>query len=86
MSTTTTEKQPTTVRASHDSPLSVADRCDSCGAQAYGRAYIHDFEEQLLFCAHHLNRHMPKLKGAARHIEDFTAALHKEEAGGLTAV
>jgi hypothetical protein len=34
------------------SPLTVADRCDRCGAQAFVRATMASGAE-LLFCAHH---------------------------------
>jgi len=40
-------------------PLTAVDRCDSCGAQAYIRAVMPSGE--LLFCAHHGNRHREKL-------------------------
>ncbi|WP_153398439.1 DUF7455 domain-containing protein [Ornithinicoccus halotolerans] len=41
--------------------LTVADRCDRCGAQAYVRARLAD-DLELLFCGHHGREHLDKLK------------------------
>ncbi|MBW8173501.1 hypothetical protein K0651_10645 [Ornithinimicrobium sp. Arc0846-15] len=41
--------------------LTVADRCDRCGAQAYVRARLAG-DLQLLFCAHHGREHTDKLR------------------------
>ncbi|MGA8045682.1 MAG: hypothetical protein WCA30_05375 [Dermatophilaceae bacterium] len=49
-------------------PLSAADRCDRCGAQAYVRATLHGGGE-LFFCAHHARKHIPALREVA-HIHD----------------
>lgn len=46
------------------SPLTAADRCDRCGAQAYVRARLHAGGE-LFFCAHHGREHLPKLRDLA---------------------
>ena len=46
-----------------DRPLTALDRCDSCGAQAYVRVVLNGSE--LLFCAHHANKHEPKLRPLA---------------------
>ncbi|MBP1325193.1 hypothetical protein JOF28_000425 [Leucobacter exalbidus] len=46
-----------------DRPLTSLDRCDSCGAQAYVRVALGGSE--LLFCAHHANKHEAKLKPMA---------------------
>ena len=43
--------------------LSAADRCDSCGAQAYHRVTMPSGE--LYFCAHHGNQHREKLAPVA---------------------
>lgn len=48
--------------------LTAADRCDSCGAQAYIRAVVNDVE--LLFCAHHGKKHEEKLKQIAQSWHD----------------
>ena len=49
--------------------LTVADRCDRCGAQAYVRARLHSGGE-LLFCAHHGREHLPKLQDVTAEIVD----------------
>lgn len=41
--------------------LTVADRCDRCGAQAFVRARLAGGFE-LLFCAHHGREHLNKLR------------------------
>ncbi|CAN5189419.1 hypothetical protein BH09ACT3_BH09ACT3_03060 [soil metagenome] len=43
--------------------LTAADRCDSCGAQAYIRVAIGSSE--LLFCAHHGRKYQEKLSAVA---------------------
>ncbi|MFV0374599.1 hypothetical protein [Microbacterium sp.] len=67
--TTTTE--PDTV-AGHR--LTAADRCDSCGAQAYIAAEVSGSE--LLFCAHHGRKYEAKLREVASTWHDETARLH----------
>ena len=57
MTATTTETEEEVVYE-----LSSRDRCDSCGAQAYMRATLANGSE-LLFCAHHGNKHREKLSG-----------------------
>ncbi len=54
--------------------LTVADRCDRCGAQAYIRARLVSGGE-LLFCAHHGREHLPALQGQAVEIHDESARL-----------
>lgn len=54
-------------------PLSAADRCDRCGAQAYVRATLHGGGE-LFFCGHHARKHIPALRELA-HIHDETDRL-----------
>lgn len=55
-------------------PLSALDRCDSCGAQAYVRATLSGSE--LLFCAHHANKHEEKLRPMAETWHDESHKLH----------
>ena len=43
------------------SPLTAADRCDRCGAQAYIRATLASGSD-LLFCAHHAREYETGLK------------------------
>ena len=40
-------------------PLTLLDRCDRCGAQAYVRTELNDLE--LLWCRHHFEAHGPRL-------------------------
>ncbi len=62
MSTTVTE------------PLTAADRCDRCGAQAYVRVTLTSGGE-LLFCGHHGKAHSDKLSQVALKIHDETNKL-----------
>jgi hypothetical protein len=56
------------------SPLTAADRCDRCGAQAYLRVELQSGGE-LLFCAHHAREHGDKLKEIAVNLVDETHKL-----------
>ena len=59
--------------------LTVADRCDRCGAQAYVRARLADGLE-LHFCAHHGRAYLDKLRGLDDiDILDETHKLQAEE-------
>jgi hypothetical protein len=58
-------------------PLSAADRCDRCGAQAYVRVSLASGGE-LLFCAHHGRAHSEKLREVATDIQDETNRLGVE--------
>ncbi len=64
-----------TAFAPSSSPLTAADRCDRCGAQAYLRVELQSGGE-LLFCAHHAREHGPKLKEVAVALVDETDKLH----------
>ncbi|WP_102508442.1 DUF7455 domain-containing protein [Sanguibacter massiliensis] len=57
-------------------PLTVADRCDRCGAQAYVRVTLPVGE--LLFCAHHSRAHADAYASVALEIQDETDRLHEE--------
>ncbi|MBK4346720.1 DUF7455 domain-containing protein [Lacisediminihabitans changchengi] len=57
--------------SSHE--LTAADRCDSCGAQAYIRVAIG--ESELLFCAHHGKKYQEKLSTIASDWHDESARL-----------
>jgi hypothetical protein len=50
-------------------PLTAADRCDRCGAQAYLRVLLLSGGE-LLFCAHHGREHGDALRTVASDIHD----------------
>jgi hypothetical protein len=56
------------------SPLTAADRCDRCGAQAYVRATMASGSE-LLFCAHHWHENETALREIAGSIHDETERL-----------
>ena len=51
--------------------LTVMDRCDRCGAQAYVRALLPNGLESL-FCAHHSRQHSSALTKIAVDIHDET--------------
>jgi len=55
-------------------PLTAADRCDRCGAQAFVRVLLPNSGE-LLFCAHHNRQHAPVLAKVAAEIQDETERL-----------
>ncbi|MBO3129599.1 DUF7455 domain-containing protein [Dermatophilus congolensis] len=56
-------------------PMTSADRCDRCGAQAYVRATLRSGGE-LLFCAHHAREHADRLTEIDATIHDETERLH----------
>jgi ribosomal protein S14 len=51
------------------SPLTAADRCDRCGAQAYVRATMESGFD-LLLCAHHFRENESRLREVAASIYD----------------
>jgi len=57
-------------------PLTAADRCDRCGAQAYVRVLL-DGAGELLFCGHHNRQHGPALAKIAVEIQDETQRLSR---------
>jgi hypothetical protein len=57
-------------------PLTAADRCDRCGAQAYVRVVLPAGE--LLFCGHHAREHAPAYSDVATHVQDETDRLLAE--------
>lgn len=63
-----------TTAVAPSSPLTAADRCDRCGAQAYLRVELQSGGE-LLFCAHHAREHGDKLKEIAVSFTDETYKL-----------
>lgn len=66
---TTTRPVPTAAPT-----LTLMDRCDSCGAQAFLRATMPS-GTSLLFCGHHGNSHRPALLVAGAEIHDETDRL-----------
>ncbi len=71
------------VTATTTDPLTAADRCDRCGAQAYVRVVMPS--GQLLFCAHHAREHAPKFTALATHVQDETDRLLAEYGAGAGA-
>ena len=63
-----------TTAVASSTPLTAADRCDRCGAQAYLRVELQSGGE-LLFCAHHAREHGDKLKEIAVAVTDETHKL-----------
>ncbi|SKC49998.1 DUF7455 domain-containing protein [Okibacterium fritillariae] len=57
--------------------LTAADRCDSCGAQAYIRVTINNGE--LFFCAHHGRKYQEKLSSIAHTWHDESSRLFEEQ-------
>lgn len=57
-------------------PLTVSDRCDRCGAQAFVRVYL-DQDSALQFCAHHFREHEGKLRSIAVDIQDESSAINE---------
>lgn len=62
------------------SPLTAADRCDRCGAQAYVRAVLRSGSD-LIFCAHHWRENEAKLREYAAEIHDESGRLADSSAG-----
>jgi len=69
-----TERGVVTTALAPTSPLTAADRCDRCGAQAYVRVLLVSGGE-LLFCSHHAREHLPKLREVAADIQDESGRL-----------
>jgi hypothetical protein len=67
------------VTAALASPLTAADRCDRCGAQAYVRVTLAAGGE-LLFCAHHGRKHADALRRIASDVHDESERLSGTEA------
>ena len=54
--------------------LTILDRCDCCGAQAYLRIELASGSE-LLFCAHHSRKHGQQVRSIAVSVHDETSKL-----------
>lgn len=72
----TSEEREGDVTATLASPLTIADRCDRCGAQAYVRVMLVSGGE-LLFCAHHGREHTPALADLSASIQDESERLQQ---------
>ncbi len=69
-----TKEVPMTQTLAPMHPLTAADRCDRCGAQAYVRVVLMVGGE-LLFCAHHYGEHAAALRDRAAEVHDETHRL-----------
>ena len=58
----------------HTAPLTLSDRCDRCGAQAFYRAIF--VAGELTFCGHHGRELLMPLQGAALIVEDATGLIN----------
>lgn len=67
----------TTADLDSSNELTAADRCDSCGAQAYIRVSIGSSE--LLFCAHHGKKYQDKLAAVASDWHDESDRLLRND-------
>lgn len=56
--------------------LTVADRCDRCGAQAFYRATM--VHGELLFCAHHGRAYRARLAETALRVEDHSGEVNSK--------
>lgn len=70
----TIRKGPIVTITINRTPLTVSDRCDRCGAQAFVRVYL-DSDSTLQFCAHHFREHETKLRAIAIEIQDESDAI-----------
>lgn len=57
-----------------EAPITAADRCDRCGAQAYMRVTVIEGLD-LHFCAHHAREHGDALRATALRVVDETSAV-----------
>jgi len=69
----------TTALAPNSAPLTAADRCDRCGAQAYVRVRLSSGGE-LLFCNHHATAYRERLQSEGAVLQDETARLEERAA------
>jgi hypothetical protein len=64
----------TTLTARQVSPMTLTDRCDTCGAQAFVRAVF--VSGELTFCGHHGRALLVSLQSAALLVEDGTELIN----------
>lgn len=57
--------------------FTTADRCETCGAQAYVGATVNGTE--LVYCAHHSRKYEVKLRAVATDWHDETSRLYEEQ-------
>ena len=80
---TTLDEQTTPAADSAERPLTTADRCDVCDAQAYVRVVM--LTGELFFCAHHARAHSEAFSSVATHVQDETDRLLAEHGAGSAA-
>lgn len=70
--------------------LTLLDRCDRCGAQAFVRAsvMVGDIDKMvdLLFCGHHFAKNEDKLRETALHIQDEREKINEAPSPSANAV
>lgn len=65
--------------------LTHADRCDSCGARAFGIAEITRLTavgattSELMFCGHHFRKHRERLAATGAKLTDLTHLIHDDK-------
>lgn len=59
--------------------LTLGDRCDSCGAEAF--VWVNGISGDLLFCAHHFNKWEDKIREFAYEIVDERNWINKKAEG-----
>lgn len=85
MTVTLTETQPADFPEESILPvlaereLRVIDRCDSCNAQAYGRAWKEGYTHELLFCGHHINKHEDELRKSGFLVDNQSKKLYERD-------
>jgi hypothetical protein len=76
---TATLKAPAPSESVRD--LTLNDKCDQCGSQAYYLIFkiVPDMSLELLFCHHHGRRHSDRLASDGWSVIDFTDRLYSPE-------
>ena len=59
--------------------LTVSDRCDRCGAEAF--VYAQGIDGELYFCAHHFNKHEDAIRSFAIEVVDEREYINKKPEG-----
>lgn len=77
MASATTVQDNTTTTVERPA-LTLADRCDRCGAQAFVRAVL--LAGEILMCGHHGKKHMAELTAQAVVVDDFTHMINAKSA------
>lgn len=75
-----TEKVQPEVELTEQRTLTLVDRCDSCGAEAF--VWANGVTGDLLFCAHHFNKYEEKIREFAFEIIDEREWINKKPSSG----